>query len=455
MATLPLDTLWERTLSSLKESEDPTQLEIWMKPTRAISLADGVLTLETSNAFWAEWIDDNYRAAIEQIAGRLLGAPCRISLRWSEAQAPSDLAADPIQPQAPADRAPGVNPEHSFERFVVGSCNEFAHAAATSVANNPGTSYNPLLIYGGTGLGKTHLMHAIGNQFLKIHPEVTVVYVTAEDFMNDMIQSLRYKRMDAFRKRFRNRATLLLMDDIQFLSGKEATQEEFFHTFNALKNAGSQIVLTSDVLPKDIAKLEPRLRTRFEGGLLADIQAPDRETLLAILFEKADDHQLKIPADLAEEIADVVQGNIRELEGILNRIAAKANFYRQEPTLDFARQQLPDTFQPTHPDLTVGMIIEAVGRLHSLRGADILGKARTRGLARARHIAMYLSRVLTEMSYPELAREFGGKDQSTIQHGVKKIDRELRDDADLQSKVELIAQSLGVRMDRVRAGDKL
>jgi chromosomal replication initiator protein len=272
-----------------------------------------------------------------------------------------------------------------------------------------------------------------------------VVYVTAEDFMNEMINGIRFERMDSFRAKYRRRATVLLVDDVQFLSGKERTQEEFFHTFNALQLAGRQIVLTADVPPKDIDALEPRLRTRFEGGLLADLQAPDRETLIAILRAKSETLRLDIPDDLGDAIASTVAGNVRELEGILNRLSALQSFYDEPLSLDFARRQLPKVFDPEPPSVTVAGIIDAVARFHSLRSPDLTGNKRTRTLTRPRHIAMYLARMHTNLSFPELGREFGGRDHSTIQHGFRKVEEEIGRDADLAYKIRLIEQHLQIR----------
>ena len=263
--------------------------------------------------------------------------------------------------------------------------------------------------------------------------------------MNEMIDCLRHKRMEDFRAKYRKRATVLLVDDIQFLSGKERTQEEFFHTFNALQLAGRQIVLTSDVTPRDIEKLEPRLRTRFEGGLLADMQAPDRETLVAILRQKADQQRIDIPNDLGDAIANKVAGNIRELEGIINRLAALQSFYNQPLSLEFASNKLPNIFTATPSEVTCSAIIDAVARFHNLRSADIIGTKRTRTLTRPRHIAMFLARKHTRLSFPELGREFGDRDHSTVQHGCRKVKGLLADDADLAYKIRLIEQGLNVR----------
>ena len=255
--------------------------------------------------------------------------------------------------------------------------------------------------------------------------------------------------MDAFRNKYRRRATVLLVDDVQFLANKERTQEEFFHTFNALQAAGRQIILTSDVVPREIASLEPRLRTRFEGGLLADMQAPDEETLVAILRQKADALRLTIPPDLAGVIARQVAGNVRELEGLVNRLSALQNFYGVPLTLQFAQEQLPKVFDPEPPMITVSMILDTVARYHNLRQADLTGNKRTRTLTRPRHIAMFLARVHTDLSFPELGKEFGGRDHSTVQHGYRKVKRELPRDPDLAYKVRLIEATLNVRPSEV------
>ncbi|MBW1877296.1 MAG: chromosomal replication initiator protein DnaA [Deltaproteobacteria bacterium] len=446
------EQLWENMLEAMQKRIGPQDVEIWLRSAQPIRLDGKRLLLEVANRYYSDWIGENYRGALQEVADELLGPRAELEFiarddpATGEAPMPTTDASTGASDSQP--RAIGVNPTQDFEAFVVGECNKFAHAAARAVADYPASNYNPLFIYGSTGLGKTHLMHAIGNEILGRVSAARVVYVTAEDFMNEMINCLRYKRMEDFRSKYRKRATVLLVDDIQFLSGKDRTQEEFFHTFNALQNSNRQVVLTADVIPKSIEKLEPRLRTRFEGGLLADLQAPDKETLLAILYQKADVLNIHIPADLADAIANTVAGNIRELEGVLNRLVALQNFYHEALSLEFARKQMPNIFTPAPAQVTVSGIIEAVARFHNLRSADITGNKRTRTLTRPRHIAMYLARTHTNLSFPELGREFGGRDHSTIQHGYRKVERELRDNADLAYKIRLIEQGLQVRSSR-------
>lgn len=443
---MDLNQLWDRILVGMQRRIGHQEVEIWFGSARLVRVQGHVLFLEVENAYYADWISENYAVPLRTEVRTLLGTEHDVEFEYREEttseSAPPGRAAVAASEHLP--RGIGVNTSQTFDSFVIGACNKFAHAAAGAVADYPATNYNPLFIYGATGLGKTHLMHAIGNQVLQRHPDSRVVYITAEDFMNEMIHSIRHKRMEDFRAKYRRRASVLLVDDIQFLSGKEGTQEEFFHTFNALQGSGRQIVLTSDVEPRDIDKLEPRLRTRFEGGLLADMQAPDRETLLAILFQKAEGHRLTIPLELANAIASAVAGNIRELEGILNRLGALRSFYDEPLSLEFARRHLPAVFNPDPPQVTVAGLIEAVARIHNVRSADITGNKRTQSLTRPRHIAMFLARKHTRLSFPELGREFGGRDHSTIQHGVRKVEQMLGVDPDLTYKVQLVEQSLSL-----------
>jgi len=443
---LDLTTLWERLLDAMRHRIGHQDVEIWLKAAKPVRVDGDELVLEVANRYYADWITDNYLDDLTTEVALQAGRPLSLQFTWRDepaAEAPKGPAPEPLAEKMP--RAVGVNREQTFDNFVIGECNKFAHAASLAVADHPASNYNPLFIYGSTGLGKTHLMHALSNRVLKHHPGSRIVYVTSEAFMNEMINCLRFKRMEDFRAKYRKQATVLLVDDVQFLAGRERTQEEFFHTFNALQSTGRQIVLTSDVAPRDIDKLEPRLRTRFEGGLLADMQAPQKETLLAILRQKAEERRMHVPADLAEAIADAVAGNIRELEGLLNRLSALQSFYGEPITLTFARKQLPGVFDPPPATVTVPGIIEAVARFHNLRSADITGNKRTRTLTNPRHIAMYLARTHTTLSFPELGREFGGRDHSTIQHGYRKVKKQLDDDPDLAYKVRLIEQGLQVR----------
>jgi chromosomal replication initiator protein len=337
-----------------------------------------------------------------------------------------------------------ISPDKTFDNFVVGACNAFAHATARAVAETPGTQqYNPLYIYGSTGLGKTHLLHAIGSHILLKQPDAHVLYISAEQFTNDLIDAIRYRRMPSFRDRYRMRPTVLLMDDVQFLSNKDRTQEELFHTFEWLKERGRQIVFTSDVLPRDIKMFEPRLRTRFESGMLADTQPPDMETLIAILQQKAEDMYLVLPHDLAQYIASRVRGNIRELEGILNRLKALCQLHNSPPTIEFARMYLSNILADEPHALSAEDVIQTVSSFFNIKVADLKGKRRLKQFVRPRHISMWLIRQHTELSFPDIGRAFNGRDHATVQHACKKIAGLLERDADLENTIKLIERSLG------------
>jgi chromosomal replication initiator protein len=455
-----LPDLWDRVLVAVQTAVGAQDVDIWLKratpidarpePGRTVDGGESSVTLvlEVPNRYYADWIRENYQAELERALLREDGRAYRVELVAAEDAVTSEVPRPEgaLVAEEPS-RAVGVMTAKHFGNFVVGECNKFAHAAARAVSDHPAEQYNPLFIYGATGLGKTHLMHAIANQILGRAPEARIVYVTAEDFMNEMIDCLRFKRMDDFRAKYRKRATVLLVDDIQTLSGKDRTQEEFFHTFDALQSSGRQIVLSSDVVPKDIDKLEPRLRTRFEGGLLADMQPPDRETLQAILIQKAEQLGLSLPLDLATEIANGASGSVRELEGKLSRLQAMARLNDEPLSLGAARRRLPDLFTTpmTQPDLAPSTIIAAVARFFGLRSADLTGTRRTRKLTVPRHIAMYLSRKYTRHSLEDLGREFG-RDHTTVLHGFQKTAKDLAEDPNLEHQVRLIGQSLGLKM---------
>ncbi|MCB9664880.1 MAG: chromosomal replication initiator protein DnaA [Alphaproteobacteria bacterium] len=444
---MDVNAQWDRLLLCLQRDHDAADLDVWFQGARALDLDDERLVVEASNRYYVGWIVENYGPQLRGYTEEVFGRPLDIEFVVPEQEDAQEIAHDgTITTRAPArTRATGLVAARTFDTFVVGECNKLAHAAAQAVCDDPAGRYNPLYIYGATGLGKTHLMHAIGHEVVRRYPSARVVYCTAEDFTNEMINAIRYKSTEAFRSRYREEATLLLVDDIQFLSGKERTQEEFFFTFNALQGQGRQIVITSDVEPRDIKGLEPRLRTRFEGGLVADMQPPDPETLLAILRRKADDAGFHLPDDLAHAIAEVAQGSVRELEGLIHRLEVLGRVRHEPITLEFAREQLPKLFVPDVPVVTVPAIIEVVARFFNLRSADITGQRRTRALTLPRHIAMFLAREHTRLSFPELGKEFGNRDHSTIQHGVRKIASEVQGDPELRHKVRILEQTLGLR----------
>jgi chromosomal replication initiator protein len=419
---------------------------IWstVRPIQVSSITDAGVKLEVPNRYYRDWVSANYgpvlAAELEEALGRPVELHFQVAVK-SDSPAVGGSEGDTTSAIVPI---PGVAPDKTFENFVVGTSNEFAHAAALATADAPGESqYNPLFIYGDTGLGKTHLLHAIGNRIRSQDPDARVLYVTAEQFTNELIDALRYRRMPEFRDRYRKQPTLLLMDDVQFLSGKDRTQEELFHTFEWLNERSRQIVFTADVLPRDIRMFEPRLRTRCESGMLADTQAPDMETLLAIFRQKAEELQLDVPDGVAQWIAARVHGNIRELEGVLNRLSAIMRLRPGPLTIEFARQHLSSVLNELPSTLSAEDIIQTVANFYNVRISDLKGQRRLKQLVRPRHVAMYLVRKNTEHSFPEIGRIFGGRDHATVQHAVKKIRGLIARDVDMKSAVFTLQRSLG------------
>jgi chromosomal replication initiator protein len=352
---------------------------------------------------------------------------------------PADTSRD--NQQREWNGAGNINSKYVFDEFVAGSSNQFAYAAAMAVASNPATTYNPLFIYGGVGLGKTHLVNAIGNAIMKKNPGMRVCYYTSEKFMNELINSLRYAKMDEFRNKFRS-MDVLLIDDVQFIAGKERTQEEFFHTFNALYESHKQIVVTSDKFPKEIPGLEERLRSRFEWGLIADIQPPDVETKQAILKMKAEHNGIELPEDVIQFLATSVSSNVRELEGFLIRIGAYASLTSTPVSLAMAREILKDILVEKNREITVEEIQKTVATHFNIKVADIKSPKRLKALVLPRQIAMYLARQLTSCSYPEIGERFGGKDHSTIIHAIKKMEKQMEQDFQLRSIINGIKNGL-------------
>ncbi len=453
-----MQDLWNQVRDALADHISAHNLDAWFSEVRILEVRQRSVLLEVPSRFHRDWIVDNYQEAMKRAFSTVVGRRVDIDIQLQESGASLDKPGPTEEQEPPPERKPepGLapppdgplgwrgrpNPEKRFENFVVGACNEFAHGAALAVADFPGGQYNPLFIYGGTGLGKTHLVHSIGNRILRQEPNARICYVTAEQFMNEMITAIRYKRTPDFRERYRSRSDVLLMDDIQFLSGKRGTQEEFFHTFEALQNAGRQIVMTADMLPRDIEGLEERLRTRFSGGLEVDLQPPDLETMLAIQHKKAEDLGLVIPNEVALFIAGGVRGNIRELEGALKRLAAITAMYNEPITLETARKRLAHLIVPENPIITPDQIIKTVARIHNVKTSDILGSSHQKRLVRPRHIAIYLIREHTDLSFPDIGRAVGGRDSSTVQYAYKRI-KKLRDqDPDMQAILELLEKNL-------------
>lgn len=456
-----LRLVWEEVLSIMAADLPERSFDAWLKDSRPVYLDGNTLYVEFPNEFTKDWVEARYfnplTRTLRQVTNRewdlkftipegvrSLGSPGAPAARqmptnrnWSN-RAP--LSEQPAPADPPAPRSSVLNPRYTFENFVVGNSNRFAHAASLAVAEGPAKAYNPLFIYGGVGLGKTHLMHAIGHYALEQNSNISVVYVTSETFTNDLISAIGKKSMVDFRNKYRN-ADILLIDDIQFVAGKESTQEEFFHTFNALYEANRQLVISSDRPPKDIPTLEERLRSRFEWGLTADIQPPDLETRIAILRKKAKDDNLVIDQEILSYIATHIQSNIRELEGALVRVIAHANLHNTPLTLETVAEALKDILKTSaHQPVTIEGIMEIVADYYSIKVSELKSKRRTRNITFPRQIAMYLARDLTESSLPEIGQAFGGRDHSTVIHAIEKIESELKLDPSLQSTVtELIS----------------
>jgi chromosomal replication initiator protein len=420
------EDLWARTLARIRDRLPSPGAKPWIEGTRALRLSEHVIVLAAPSAFAKEWLESRYGSLLREALRAEAHRPLSLHVTIDPERRPREQAEEPDAPPAPlgspvAPVAPALSSKYTFESFVIGPSNRFAQAAALAVAEQPARSYNPLFVYGPAGLGKTHLLHAIGHEVRRLYPHAIVRYVSSEQFMNEFIQGVREERMPAFRRRYRE-ADVLLIDDIQFLARGEQTQEEFFHTFNALHNDGRQIVISSDRAPAQIAPLEDRLRTRFEWGLIADVQPPDLETRVAILQKKAALEGFEVPAEVLELIATRVQNNIRELEGRLTRVVSFASLSGEPVTLALAHEVLrPLLPNDTSHDVAVGAIIAETSAYFGISREDLLGPSRSRPLVLARQVAMYLCRELTPLSLPKIGEAFGGRDHTTVMHADAKI----------------------------------
>ncbi len=429
--------IWTAILKRLEDRLDPKELKTWFAPTRQVAFEDGAdppaLTISVPSRLFAEWIESRHGELLSREA-EAAGLP-GLAFRFEAASA----AAPETPVAAPASRDLVLNPRFTFETFVVGSSNQFAHAAARAVAETPSRSYNPLFLYGGVGLGKTHLMHAIAHEILRVSPDARVAYLSAERFLNELINALRFEKMHEFKRRYRE-LDVLLMDDVQFIAGKDSTQEEFFHTFNALHEAQRQIVVTSDALPKEIPTLEERLRSRFEWGLIADIQPPDLEMKVAIIRKKAAAEKMEVPNDVALFIAGTVKSNVRELEGRLNRVIAFASLTGRRLSVELARETLKDIVGTEETRAVPSEIIKTVAAHYGLRVSDLKARSNAKPIAFPRQVAMYLCRKLTGLSYPEIGRLFNDKHHSTVMHSVEKIEHMVEDDANFRKVMQNFLQ---------------
>jgi chromosomal replication initiator protein len=438
-----IEELWEKSLEIISRKVG-SNFDLWFKPMKIIQLKDRNAVLEIPNRFFREWLEDNYPTILLETFEGLLSYPVTVKYKISEKQDASLRKSDSrleTRRAKLAGRGIYLNPRYIFVNFVVGPSNQFAHAAAKRVGENPGFSYNPLFIYGGVGLGKTHLINAIGNMIVDQNPGTIVIYVSAEQFTNEVISALRHERMGDFKEKYRN-VDVLLIDDIQFIAGKTTTQEEFFHTFNSLYEKQRQIVMSSDRAPMDISDITDRLRSRFSMGLIADIQPPEIETKIAILEKKAEAEKLVIPKDVAEFIASRVKSNIRELEGCLIKLGAHSSLTGAPIDTNMAKTVLKDLISDEDRPVTVELIQKNVCDFFNIKLYDLKARKRTKEIANARQIAMYIAKQLTSLSLSEIGRHFGGKDHATVIYACKQVEEKKTRDENLKKSVELLIRKI-------------
>jgi chromosomal replication initiator protein len=420
--------LWDQVLSRVETKVNRHSFYTWFKPTSFVGEDAAAVTVRVPNGLFKDWLTKHYAGVINEALGEVRKGSLAVNFVADQQADPAAISfsADeaatiergaPVLPPGPA----GLNPRYTFDTFIVGPSNQFAHAASRAVAEAPSRSYNPLFIYGGVGLGKTHLMHAVGQYVLQHDRNMKLTYISSERFMNEMINAVRYDRVLDFRERYRT-VDILLVDDIQFLAGKEGTQTEFFHTFNALYDSQKQIVLSSDCPPHEIPALEERLRSRFEWGLIADIQSPDLETKTAILKKKAETEAVPLPDDVAIFIAGRIKSNVRELEGSLIRLIAYASLTGQEISLPLAQEVLKNILDHEEKAVTIEIIQKFVADYYNLKMVELKSRNNSKSVAMPRQIAMYLCKSLTHASLPEIGRSFGGKHHSTVIHSIRKVE---------------------------------
>ncbi len=459
--------IWEDILSRVQAKVNRHSFYTWFKPTAFVADDGQMVTVRVPNALFKDWITKHYSGVIAEALGEvqrpesfvtfvaggtaevepatpgpqaLATAPARSgdgdALQEHGGASMGDIALAAVQPTSSA----GLNPRYTFDTFIVGSSNQFAHAACRAVAEAPSRSYNPLFIYGGVGLGKTHLMHAIGHYVLQHDRNFVLTYISSERFMNEMINAVRYDRLIDFRERYRS-VDVLLVDDVQFLAGKEGTQNEFFHTFNALYDSQKQIVLSSDCPPHEIEQLEERLRSRFEWGLIADIQSPDLETKVAILKKKAEAEAVPLPDSVAIYIAGRIKSNIRELEGSLIRLIAYASLTGRELSVELAQEVLRNVKDHEEKAVTIDHIQKFVSEYYQLKLTDLKSRNNSKSIAMPRQVAMYLCKALTHASLPEIGRSFGGKHHSTVIHSIRKVEALRKEDAQFNTLLNSFLES--------------
>ena len=446
------DVIWKKCLEQIEGTILPDSYATWFSPTYPSNLTDGLITIAVPNQFYRKCLIENYRDLIEKTLKSIADEPllvefCVKSETYSHngttrqgSSSMEKLEFNKSDPELDSSNST-LNKKYNFSNWIIGSSNQFAHAAALAVANNPAQAYNPLFLYGDVGLGKTHLLHAIGNYICTNNPESRIRYISAESFTIDLIESIKKDKMPNFRERYRP-LDILLVDDIQFLAGKERTQEEFFYTFNTLYESHKQVVITSDKYPKDLQNMEERLRSRFESGLIADIKPPDLETKVAILYKKAELHKKDLPQDVAMFIATNIKANIRQLEGVLLRLVAYSSFTHRPLNLELTKEVLKDFTQDQTKNFTVQNILKTVAAFYDIKVSDIKSKRRTQKISHTRQIAMYLCREHTKSSLPEIGKQFGGKDHTTVLFSHKKISGIIKENNNLMKAVKTILKTI-------------
>src|SRR5215510_3061785 len=435
--------IWDQVLARVETKVNRHSFYTWFKPTAFVSDRDGSIRVRVPNALFRDWLTKHYAAVIDEALAEVQrpGAPVAFVTDDLAEPAPEPIPLPEPEFDDSSQADLGIlSPRYSFDTFIVGPSNQFAHAACRAVAEAPSRSYNPLFIYGGVGLGKTHLMHAIGHYVATHLTNLKLTYISSERFMNEMINAVRYDRILDFRERYRS-VDVLLVDDVQFLAGKEGTQTEFFHTFNALYDSQKQIVISSDCPPHEIPQLEERLRSRFEWGLIADIQPPDLETKTAILKRKAETEGVPLPDNVAIYIAGKIKSNIRELEGSLIRLIAYASLTRSEITLPLAQDVLRNVLQNDERAVTIEIVQKAVADHYSLKVSELKSKNNSKSVAMPRQIAMYLCKALTNASLPEIGKSFGGKHHSTVIHSIRKVEDMRQKNGDFNTLINSLMQS--------------
>jgi len=440
-------SVWPKLRRQLETDLLPDEYRTYFNPLKVASETPDRLVLEAPSPRFVETLEESFRPIVDAAIGDLRDPSYQVLFRSTEPAGARRRSAETASPERDTGTSQPIpnsapNPQYRFDSFVIGNSNQFACAASQAVAEKPGIAYNPLFLYSGVGLGKTHLLHSISNRLMRTAPETRVVYLSAEDFVNDLISSIRFEKMPDFRQRYRA-VDVLLVDDIQFLAGKERSQEEFFHTFNVLYTRQKQIIVTSDVQPRDLPHIEERLRSRFSSGLLADIQPPDLETKVAILQRKArQHHNLDLDIEVAMFIARQVHTNVRELEGLLNRVAAFALLSGVTLDLNFAKEALTDVLPEPNRPVTAQQIIKLVAHHYGLKVGEIKSKSNSRQITYPRQIAMYLCKRLTEMSYQEIGRAFNGKHHSTVMYSVEKIEKRRSDEEPLARQLDRFSRQL-------------